>query len=636
MLEIGRSRDTNHENNDVSNLKDNDQIIYRHKVEQNDAIAMINLADLLLHQMVDESHILSETRYLDKYFKRLCEIYTDELKEDVDSYQEKIDDLQESDSCADISILQALYLYLLAAEQGEGLAEARLGYCYSFGLGVQRSLNQSLKYYKLALEHGIATALDCARLLIQLKLYQEANKYFCIVIECPQSYSINEQAEALASLGMSYENGYGVDKSEFLAFKYYQESFNLMPLVGIDYLASAYSKGLGIEKNSERATWLYLETIKKISNSIEETNDETCHFIGNCYLAGKGVIRNIQRAVEYFKKGAKSKGSLCLRDLAWFYIDRGPSIEAFQYAEKMALLGDSYYLYYLGFLYEKGWVVKKSTKHAIAYYKKAAEIYDPIKRKDIEACLALAELYEKNTDTLDLAFFYYKKAAKSGNSKAHYKTGYFYENGYGVKSSNAKAVYHYKIAAEMGYPSGVYAYALCLKEGKGCRKSSTDAMKYLSYLLKMNTDLELKARTYEQLGNIYEKDTHKEASLKLAFKCYSKAADYDKCFSYSIARAYELGIGIKRDLKKAAEYYRTAHTLGNVKATYRLALFYYKGPISYRSIILACKYLLDATQMGCLKAFYILAILQKSEQDRLVWKCFGMDQVLKQRLAQVQ
>ena len=53
---------------------------------------------------------------------------------------------------------QAVKYYQLAADQGHGNAQCKLGICYENGHGVTKGLHQAVKYYQLAADQGYADA----------------------------------------------------------------------------------------------------------------------------------------------------------------------------------------------------------------------------------------------------------------------------------------------------------------------------------------------------------------------------------------------------------------------------------------------------------------------------------------------
>ena len=52
---------------------------------------------------------------------------------------------------------------------------------------------------------------------------------------------------------------------------------------------------------------------------------------------------------------------------------------------------------------------------------------------------------------LQLAVYWYRKAAEGGSDRIQYKLALFYEKGRGVPKDMAQAIYWYRKAAEQGY-----------------------------------------------------------------------------------------------------------------------------------------------------------------------------------------
>src|SRR6185369_16880914 len=99
-------------------------------------------------------------------------------------------------------------------------------------------------------------------------------------------------------------------------------------------LGWCYEKGLGVDKNVQKAVELYQEAVK-------QENFYAYVSLGLCYKNGIGVERDIQKAIELFQRAAEEK--------------------------------NAYGQYNLGWCYEKGVGVKQDERKAIELYQKAAE-----------------------------------------------------------------------------------------------------------------------------------------------------------------------------------------------------------------------------------------------------------------------
>ena len=177
---------------------------------------------------------------------------------------------------------------------------------------------------------------------------------------------------------------------------------------------------------------------------LAESGDASAQLdLGLCYQEGKGVEKNYEIAVEYFKKAA-AQGFV------------------FAYC-------------FLGLCYEIGRGVKQSDEIAFEYYKKAAD------RGNASAQKKLGDFYQtgrgvKQSD--EIAFEYYKNAADQGNVSAQKNLGYFYQKGKGVKQSDEKAVEYYKKAANQGDAIAQYKLGLVYEGGIGVEKKYEVAVEY--------------------------------------------------------------------------------------------------------------------------------------------------------------
>ena len=110
-------------------------------------------------------------------------------------------------------------------------------------------------------------------------------------------------------------------------------------------LAYCYDKGIGTEKNSEKAIAIWREYAEK--------GDETaCHNLGVEYLSGKHLKRDYEKA--------------------------------FYWTQKAAELGDVAAINNLGWCYEKGCGTEKDVNKAVEYYKKAANCGNRIARNNLK------------------------------------------------------------------------------------------------------------------------------------------------------------------------------------------------------------------------------------------------------------
>ena len=124
---------------------------------------------------------------------------------------------------------KAVANYLIAAEAGDAYSLYSLGWCYEYGLGVEQSAREAVKWYRKAIEQGSKNAkerLGNAKKLGEDYYYgrngkskdrEKAVANYLIAAEAGEAYS-------QYCLGWCYEYGLGVEKSVEEAEKWYRKA----------------------------------------------------------------------------------------------------------------------------------------------------------------------------------------------------------------------------------------------------------------------------------------------------------------------------------------------------------------------------------------------------------------------------
>ena len=154
---------------------------------------------------------------------------------------------------------------LKAAEQGIAEAQYRLGYCYEYGKGVEKSLTEAVKWYRKAADNGYPNA-----------------KYV---------------------LGNCYKYGKGVEKSLTEAVKWYHKAANDGDIAGQLALGNCYKYGKGVEQS-------FTEAAKWFRKGATQGYDYAQYELGKCYRDGKGVQQSYKEAEKWFRKAADQGFSL--------------------------------------------------------------------------------------------------------------------------------------------------------------------------------------------------------------------------------------------------------------------------------------------------------------------------------------
>jgi len=139
--------------------------------------------------------------------------------------------------------------------------------------------------------------------------------------------------------------------------------------------------------------------------------------LGWDYQNGKGVEKNLEKAVLWYRKAAEQEHADAQNDM--------------------------------GVMYENGWGVEKDNVQALAWFRKAAE------RKLAIAQMNIGRFHYYGKGGLQKSFqaaaAWYWKAAENGNAKAQFLFGAMYEKGEGVNEDLGEALAWYKKSAAQGY-----------------------------------------------------------------------------------------------------------------------------------------------------------------------------------------
>ena len=154
---------------------------------------------------------------------------------------------------------EAVKWYRKAAEQGYARAQYNLGHCYEYGKGVEKNEIETVKWYRKAAEQGYAVAQN--------------------------------------GFGFCYDNGTGVEKNEVEAVKWYRKAAEQGYADAQYCLGGCYFIENGVKKNE-------VEAVKWFRKAAEQGNADAQYGLGICYYNGYGIYRDKKTAREWFRKAA--------------------------------------------------------------------------------------------------------------------------------------------------------------------------------------------------------------------------------------------------------------------------------------------------------------------------------------------
>ena len=178
------------------------------------------------------------------------------------------------------------------------------------------------------------------------------------------------------------------------------------------------------------------------------------------------------------------------------------------------------------------------------------------------------------------SFEYYKTAAQKKHPNAIWALGHLYYNGFvGTKSRDdmKKAFHYFNRARKVNCIAAINSLGTVFKEGNipFIRRDLKKAKKLFEFAAGKNY-----VYAINNLGIMYEEEGNYKKALEL-FK--SSSSQGESWASNKLGQMYRLGLGTKKNLKKAFEYYTKATdaTLYSICfwSKYNLAHYYYENGV---------------------------------------------------------
>ena len=295
--------------------------------------------------------------------------------------------------------------------------------------------------------------------------------------------------------------------------------------------------------------------------------------LGYMYKHGKGVLPDLQRAIEWYTKAAEQGYAFAQNDLG---------VTLVRIEEKIATINSQI---------ENGAFVSQ----ALEWFEKAAEQDNPTAQYNIAAMHFIESRYhfsENSTEANELfqiGISWCKKAVKHDYPPAQNElAGIYLLGSHGVNQNLEKAMELYLKAA------------MPINEWKTLYKNG--------YVLAQHS-----------LGTIYAEGIGVKQNYKEALKWYRKAAAQGHAKSqFSLGLLYYRGNGVNRDLKASANWYQKAAEQGDAEAQTNLARMYVKGEGVSKNSEKAARLALEAAQQGAAIAqAYLGEAFEKEPNDLL-------------------
>ncbi len=292
--------------------------------------------------------------------------------------------------------------------------------------------------------------------------YRKASEYFLSACE-------GGNMSGCIYLGFLYENGKGVEQSNFHAKNFYEQACNGSDMLGCKNLGFLYENGKGVEQSYFKAKDLYEEAC----NGGESTG---CTNLGWLFENGNGVNQSYYKAKDLYEKACNGGNMLGCMDLGVLYEKGRGGTQSYSKAkdlyEKACNGGESASCTNLGFLFENGRGVTQS-------YYKAKDLYvKGCNGGNMLGCTDLGFLYEKGNgveQSYIKAKDWYEKGCNGGDLLGCNNLGTAYHNGNGATQSYTKAKELYEKSCNGGISMGCSNLGMLYEYGKGVTQSYSKA-----------------------------------------------------------------------------------------------------------------------------------------------------------------
>lgn len=282
---------------------------------------------------------------------------------------------------------------------------------------------------------GLTTAISMT--FVVLFAFHSAS----ILAALDRSEAMQGNPVAENDLGVMYETGAGVPKSDKKAAKWYLRAAMAGDVHAQVNLAWLYQKGRGVPQSDARGLYWY--------RSAAEHGDAVGEFdLGQTYYYGEGIPRNFAKAAKWYRRAADQGDPSAETDLGFAYStgrgvpkDESKAVRWFQLA---AAAGDVVAQRYLAYDYQVGKGVRRDPVEAEKWIHLAA-----LTGND-QSAMQLADLYATSTGAARhprRALKWYRLAASGGDLDAMDAVARDYLLGDGVAISDAKAAKWYRMAA---------------------------------------------------------------------------------------------------------------------------------------------------------------------------------------------
>ena len=326
-----------------------------------------------------------------------------------------------------------------------------------------------------------------------------------------------------------------------------------------------FRKGDGVPKDQKRA-------IDLLTKAANKGGEAAAASLGSMHIKGQGTNKNIQLGLKILERAARAGNEPAERALGTELIALGQKERGFKWLKKgsdrsdpysmvlyatnllksnptpaqsqeaielmklAASKGYQYAIYSLGYHYETGVGVKKSSEDAFVWYYKGANLNNKNSIKRI------GYLYYNGTGVSQdykKAIKWFQRAADLGDISSFSMLGYIFQSGQGTEINLEKSRYFYKKGVESNDPLAMVSYAYLQasedNENIDFRNSIDLVEKAVKIIDDTGTKIDTqKAQVYEKIGRFYTN----RGSFSKATTFFQKAIRFHESKSEKNSREY--------------------------------------------------------------------------------------------------
>ncbi len=383
---------------------------------------------------------------------------------------------------------EAMGLFALEADSGNGLAMYDLGRMWADGLGVEADPDTAQEWYRKALAAFLPAEKDLPE---RKKTYLQyrIGKMYLAGLGCTQDYKMaadwltraagKQHKYAQYTLAGLYAKGQGVEKDLERAFALYQASAAQDNPYASYELGKMFQSGTGTEKSAAQAEVHFQNAFSGFLALEKQGHDDKLQYrLGQMLHQGTGTEEDEEGAVRYWQLAAKLGNGNAQYALGKFWLDTGAgdTRQAVEWLEKAAGAGNASAQYALAKIYLEGQLGGRDTEKAVELLQKAAE------QGDGYAAYRLGRLYlegEGIPKDVEKAAHWLTEAADQDLPFAQYTLGCLYLKGEEVSKDMEKAVRLLRQSALQGNEYAQYRLGSVYLLGEDVPQDLEEAVSWL-------------------------------------------------------------------------------------------------------------------------------------------------------------